>query len=69
MKKVYLVTASTKPEGLVVSEIFEDIDEALAFDEDGIEKQLEKEYGKEILESSSLTYGFATHILHEKKEK
>ncbi len=58
-KTLYLVSATTKTEGLVLSEVFENVDDALYFETHGVDKQLRTEYGDGMADSDSLQVGFS----------
>ena len=63
-KILYLITATVEPEGLVLSEIFEDEADALLFERNEVRRQLLNEYGHGMANSDSLTIGFGIRVLH-----
>ena len=63
-KKLYLITATTKTEGLVLSEVFENLDDALDFETNGVDGQLRSEYGNKMADCDSLSIGFGPLTLH-----
>ena len=69
MKQLYLITATTDTEGLVLNEIFEDVGDALAFERDGVKRQLREHYGDSMADAESLSIGFHSVILHESEKK
>ena len=62
-KKIYVVSATTTIEGLVLLELFEDIDDALSFEKNGVKKQLRNEYSDKMADCPDLQIAFSTRIL------
>ena len=65
---LYLVYATTKNEGLVLRKLFDDLDDALTFEKEGVKKQLREHYGEAMVNCDDLQIGFGTFPLplHEK---
>ena len=63
--ELYLITATTRSEGLVLSEIFQDVDEALYFEKNGVIRQLRTNYGESMANCDSLQIGFRPMKVHE----
>lgn len=64
-KTIYLITATVDGSGLVLHEVFENLQDALDFENnDGVRKQLRREYSDAMADDPSLTRGMATLQLH-----
>lgn len=59
-KEYYVVTATVEKEGVVLLELFDSIEKALAFEDNGVYDALCYEYGKNMRRDSSLQIGFYT---------
>ena len=66
-EKLYLVTATTKTEGLVLSEVFENLEDALEFETKEVKNQLRNAYSDAMADNDTLQIGFGTLKLHTKQ--
>jgi len=67
MNEIYVVAAHVDGNGIVMSEVFEDIDEALEYEKNGMDAQIREEYGDLMADHPSLETMFATRKLHKAK--
>lgn len=63
-KELYLIYATTDSSGLVLNEIFENMDDALEFEKNEVKKQLLANYGEKMVNCKSLQIGFGKVPLH-----
>ena len=65
MKKLFLISVVEPGSGLVLNEVFEDIDDALHFEKHGVKDQLRAEYGDKMADCKDLAIGFHIMALHQ----
>ena len=56
--KVYVVTATVDPDGVVLAEAFDDADKANKFSVNGVKPQLREEYGNKMADNKTLQVGY-----------
>ena len=62
---VYVIYATTAVEGIVLLEVFTDLDKALTFEKDDVDAQLRRNYGDKMADCESLQIGMSTTEVRE----